>query len=168
MQINLEQYIDNVFRFALTLTSDRHLAEDLTQECFLRAHMRKKQLNNHAASRSWLFQILINLWKDHLKKKRIEPDESLELDFVPSGMPPQEAFVQQEQCKQIIGMMQSLPERQRAVLFLSAVERLTNREIAELLEASENTIKANLSIARKTMRKKILKQTQPTPVNQQK
>ena len=158
VQINIEQYVDNVFRFALSLTRDRHLAEDLTQECFLKAYQRKRQLRSQSAAKSWLFQILINLWKDHLKTNRDHASGSMELELLADYSRPDDKSVQRENYNWIVGQMQLLPDQQRTVLFLSAVEQLSNLMIAELVGSTMNSVKANLSIARKTMRQKLMQQ----------
>lgn len=162
MQVNLEQYVDNVFRFALSLTRDRHLAEDLTQECFLKAHKSKKQLKVAESAKAWLFQMLMNLWKDHVKKKRIHRADQ-EVETLGSlALPPEQELIQRERCAHVLMMMQSLPSRQRNVLFLHSVEKLRNTEIANLLEINENSVKANLSMARKAMRKRLQQSTTET------
>ncbi|MEM7454948.1 MAG: RNA polymerase sigma factor [Planctomycetota bacterium] len=148
---NLEPFIDRVFRFALSLSRDRHLAEDLTQECFLRAVRSADQLKDELAIRSWLFRITLNLWKDYCKKKRISFHEG-DWDVPGAGLPPLERLVQIETRQSAIELMQTLPDKQRTVLFLSAVEQLSNSEIASLLNTNENAVKSSLSIARKRMR----------------
>lgn len=155
VQLNFEQYVDNVFRFALSLSNDWHVAEDLTQECFLRAHQRQEQLQCVTVVKSWLFKILLNLWKDNLKKRHVKTVDKLDIDFVDSIGRPEDNTIQQEACDHIVQQMQALPDQQRNVLFLSAVEQFSNREIAGLIQCSENSVKANLSIARKAMRKKL-------------
>ena len=164
MQIDFEQYVDNVYRFALSLTRDQHLAEDLAQECFLKAVSKTDQLKKHSAVKAWLFQILVNLWKDRIKKKQIELSEIEPLELPCPGDGPEIEMDRNEENEAVLKLMRSLPDRQQSVLFLNAVEKLSPKEISQLLEITENSVKANLSIARKTMRKKLLNQpTRTTP-----
>ncbi len=156
MRIDFEKYLDNVYRFALNLSRDPHLAEDLTQECFLRAHQRINQLKNARGVKPWLFQILVNLWKDNLKKKRPQYLNNEMLDPTDKATSPEVNQLEKEAYDQLINLMQTLPEQQRSVLFLKAVEQFSNSDIAKLLGKSENSVKANLSIARKTLRGKLL------------
>lgn len=155
MPESFEKHLDSVYRFALSLSRNRHLAEDLTQDCFLRAHQRSSSLKSATATKSWLFQILVNLWKDHLKKKRLNTNE-FAIESVFTNQDPQMLAQQNEQVHQLLDLMQTLPSRQRSVLHLSIVEQFSNSEIAVLLESTENSVKANLSIARNAMRKKIV------------
>lgn len=158
VQIDFEKYVDNVFRFALSLSNDWHVAEDLTQECFLRAQQRQGQLQSALVVRSWLFKIVLNLWKDQLKKKKIDAVDGTDGDFQGREGRPDEGLSQRESCEQIVRLMQTLPNQQRSVLYLSSVEQFSNREIATLIQCSENSVKANLSIARKSLRKKLRRQ----------
>ena len=148
---NLEPYIDRVFRFALALSRDRHVAEDLTQETFLRAYRSLDQLRKHNSARSWLFRILFNLWKDRCRKKRL-PLQDGDYEVEDRGARPLEVLIDAERQQSALQLMQALPAMQRNALFLSAVEQLSNGEISRLLETSENSVKASLSIARKKMR----------------
>jgi RNA polymerase sigma-70 factor (ECF subfamily) len=156
LYFNFEQFADNVFRFALSLTGDRHWAEDLTQDCFLKAHRNRNQLKDQNSAKAWLFQITANLWKDELKRKQIPVNDSKGVELPCKQAPPIDRQVEQENFQRIVDLMQDLPSQQRTVLFLSAVEQFSNSEIANLLGKTENTIKANLSIARKKMREKII------------
>lgn len=166
VQIDFEKYVNNVFRFALSLSNDWHIAEDLTQECLLRAHQRQHQLQSAEGARPWMFRIVLNLWKDRLKKKRIKATDALDMNMFGRDWSPEEALMQRESCQQIVQLMQSLPDQQRSVLYLSSVEQFSIREIAGLIKSSENSVKANLSIARKTLRKKLVRQVkqQESPI----
>ena len=156
----LDQYRNSVFRFALNLTNDWNKAEDLTQECLLRALKHSQQLNEKKAVLSWLFKILRNIWIDAVRKKRISI-----IEFDDQHL--SEVFWQKkcnqtnitETIEEVLRQMQSLPQRQREVLFLHAVEDFSIDEIATSLDLNRSAVKANLSLARKSMRK--LAQSQP-------
>ena len=152
MPIKFEPYIENLYRFALSLCGDRHLAEDLTQDCLLRAHRQSKQLNDATKLKSWLFQILHNLWKDQLKKKQLNIDHVDQSTLISNQFSPVNLSVQKEESRKLLNSMQLLPVQQRTVLFLRAVEQMTIDEIAEATGKTKNAVKANLSIARKSMR----------------
>lgn len=164
MQINLEPFVDQVYRFALSLTRDRESAEDLTQACLLKACQNQSQLVDEKAIRAWLFQILVNLRKDQFKKKHLITDSATDVDTLSHAAPtPTQIAIQNESQANIISMMQELPERQRTVLHLSAVEQMNIKEIATMLGSTDNAVKANLSIARKTLRKKLAQSERAEP-----
>ena len=157
MQINLEHFIDHLFRFALSLTRDPDAAEELTQDCLLRAMRKSSQLVEEEAVKPWLFQIMVNLWKDKLKKKRLDTDPSINVNglALPESTPQQHA-IQNETRTDILAMIQALPTRQRTVLHLAIVEQMSLDEIAATLSLTKNAVKANLSIGRKTLRKSLV------------
>lgn len=60
-----------IYNFLLHLSSDRELAEDLTQETFIRAFKSLKSLKNSEAFVSWLHRIALNLYRDEMKKPHL-------------------------------------------------------------------------------------------------
>ncbi len=155
MQIDFDQYVDGLYRFALSLTRDQHQAEDLTQECCLRAHQHRRQVKDQDKIKSWLFQIMHNLWKDQLKKKKPQTDNATVSEAVSSVLSPEKAASMQEQHERVLRWMQQLPNQQRSVLFLCVVEGFKQQEVAQLLGISLANVKATLSIARRKLTEKV-------------
>jgi len=153
----LEQHVPHVYRFALRLAGDPHRAEDLTQETFLRAWRHRKQLRNPDAARVWLFKITVNLWRDQLRRVRRGPNQADgSCDDHEARQPPADrAMVDQEDVQRALGAMDSLPGRQREVLYLRACEGLPVGQIADVLGISTEAAKASLSLARKAMRRRM-------------
>jgi len=153
----LEQHVPQVYRFALRLAGDPHQAEDLTQETFLRAWRRRKQLRDPGAARVWLFKITVNLWRDQLRRAQHGPEHADGLCEVHEGRqpPPERAMIDQEDVQRALGAMDSLPDRQREVLYLRACEGLSVGQIADVLGISTEAAKASLSLARKAMRRRL-------------
>ena len=147
-----EKHAEKVYRFALSLSRDVHTAEDLTQETFLRAIRTKSPLKDSSREKPWLFQILVNVWRD--RQRRSNRDESQLSDSDPPGnvFAPEQLAIQTEQKKLILQAMSKLPDQQRNALHLRSVEQLSISEIANLLDSNTNAVKANLSVARKKMR----------------
>lgn len=163
MNPDLEPWIDRVYRFALSLSRDRHAAEDITQECLLRAIRNREQLHDPKRIKAWLFRIVANVWNDRLRQRSRNREQTIASteDIAAKLRPIDDSLMQQEFQNQIFKTMQQLPDRQRTVLFLISIEELSQAEVASLLEISLGSVKANLSLARKTMRQ-ILK---PNPVH---
>ena len=157
MRALLEEYVPRVYRFALRLTGDRHQAEDLTQETFLRAWRSRGRLRDPARARPWLFRIAANLWRDQVRRGKRGPKRqhcSLD-DREGAKATPDRKLTDQEEVERILQTMDSLPSRQREVLYLHACEELSLAEIAGILEISAEAVKASLSLARKRMRRQL-------------
>lgn len=146
---------DRVYRFALTLSDDPHTAADLAQECMYRAYRQAPRMPPPERLPSWLFRTTRNLWRDYLRRERTRRRVTKELGLQCAGetTTADDQFEQQEELAQVLAAMQELPARQREVIFLRTVEQMSIREIASLLEMTRGTVKANLSLARKRMRK---------------
>ncbi len=151
----VQQHVGRVYRFALRLTGDRHLAEDLTQDTFAKAWQNRRRLRQPEAARAWLFRIAVNLWRDRLRQKRRRPksEEIAPDDCLSEGKPPDGELVDREDLQRTLDAMDLLPERQREVLYLHACEELSLAEIGNILDISPDAAKASLSLARKRMRR---------------
>jgi RNA polymerase sigma-70 factor, ECF subfamily len=150
----LAEFVPHVYRLALRLTGDRHRAEDLTQETLLRAWKRRDQLQEGRALRVWLFRIAANIWTDELRRRHLpgtEPDLLLD-DPICSSETPDRALETRESLAHALQLLDSLPVRQRTVLYLTAVEELSLSDVADILGIDKNTAKVHLSLARKRMR----------------
>ena len=154
MEAPLEEAVERVYRFALRLTGDSHQAEDLTQETILRGLRSGKMPSDPRAVRVWLFQIAANLWRDQARRAKHAPERAKSIDDEPAGRTasPMEKMIGAEQLERAIEMMDSLPERQREVLFLATCEGLSLAEVAETLEITTAAAKASLSLARRRKR----------------
>jgi RNA polymerase sigma-70 factor (ECF subfamily) len=150
----LEEWAPRVYRFALRLCDDPHIAEDLTQETFLRAWRHRARLRDDRAGGVWLFRITANLWCDQLRRgrSRVARAGPLEDDKPDRSQPPERLAAGREELKHALEAMADLPPRQREVLYLSACEGLSTAEIGSVLGVSADAVKASLSLARKSMR----------------
>jgi RNA polymerase sigma-70 factor (ECF subfamily) len=141
----------------MRLTGDRHRAEDLTQETFLRAWKRRQQLKHSHAARVWLFRIAANVWRDELRQRRSPRAKlfSLPDDAIGSQPTPDQSAETRESLADALKLLDDLPIRQRTVLYLVAVEALSLNEVGDILGIDTNTVKVNLSLARKRMREQL-------------
>jgi RNA polymerase sigma-70 factor (ECF subfamily) len=153
----LEEWLPRVYRFALRLSNDPHAAEDLTQETFLRAWRQRGRLRDERATRVWLFRIVVNLWRDQLRRGRLPLTRAGPLEGTePSpARSPEQVVAEQEDLRRALDALADLPPRQREVLYLSACEGLTTAEVADVLGISAEAVKSNLSLARKKMRQQL-------------
>ncbi len=152
-----EEYVPRVYRFALRLTGDPHLAEDLTQETVLRAWRHKSRLRDPNAARLWLFKIAANLWRDQIRQTSRNPEQADDgwQKRESTGPLPDRKLTEQEDVERAVAAIDRLPPRQREVLYLHACEGLSLAEITEILQISGEAAKASLSLARKKMRQQL-------------
>lgn len=151
---HLEEWVPRVYRFARRLTADAHVAEDLTQETFLRAWRQRDRLRETQAMKSWLFQITANLWRDRLRRSQSPIAQAKPLDDVQPcrNHAPYQVAAGQEELAKALAALDGLPPRQREVMYLCACEGVTPTLAAEVLGTTPEAAKANLSLARKKLR----------------
>lgn len=139
-------------RFARALTRNPDVADDLVQDCLERA-IRKQSLWRPTGSlRSWLFRILLNVYRNDLRSRRRRP-EAVPFDGLPeepavlSGQPERLALAETARA------MQRLPLDQREALLLVAVEGMSYREAASVLAVPVGTLMSRLGRARVELRR---------------
>lgn len=161
MHDGLAAHVPHVYRLAMRLTRDPHRAEDLTQETFLRAYQNSHQLKDDRAARAWLFRIAVNLQNDEVRRPALSRPKLVPLpeDLSGGGLSPDRAAESKDDLAAALKLLDTLPPRQRTILFLTMVEDLSLGEVCEILGINKNTAKVNLSLARKRMREALEKGT---------
>jgi len=146
--------IPSLMRFAVRLTGDLHSAEDVVQESLLRAARSASGFEGRASIRTWLTQIMINVYRTQraAARKTEEFDESQHLKPTASSEQLLESQETQEQLRELI---QQLPDRQREVLILTAWEDYSVPEVAELLGITAQNVYSNLSAARARLKQSL-------------
>jgi RNA polymerase sigma-70 factor, ECF subfamily len=147
-------YRPRIFRFLLASLRDRDTAENLTQDCFLKAYMGRAHFRGDASLSTWLMKIAMNLLRDHLRSKRLRfwtktRETALDpidvSDWVPDGRSsPEEEYIARTQVKSIWETVSTLPAKQRSVFVLRFVEEMELKEIAELTGMNPSTVKTHL------------------------
>ncbi len=150
----LEKLLPQVYRCAQRLARDSHRAEDLVRDTVLRALQHVDDPPERDSLRPWLFRITANLWKDQ-QKKAAPNFTPLTSDFAATGPSEESQVDDREHLQQILSQMDSLPERQRAVLHLYAVEDMTAKQIAQVLGLTPQNVRVHLHYARTAMRNRI-------------
>ncbi len=149
-----------IFRFLLASLRDRESAENLTQECFVRAYRARQQFRGASSVPTWLLQIAANLVRDHegsgrLKfwRRALQKDVMEVADFVPDRQQSAESMMAvKQQVAAIWRVAAKLSERQRTVLLLRFVEDLDLAEIATVTGMKLGTVKTHLFRALEAVR----------------
>jgi RNA polymerase sigma-70 factor, ECF subfamily len=155
-----DQYYPRVKRVILGLVRDEWVADDLTQETFVRVQDRLGDLKDPSKLSSWIFRIAYNLCQDHFRAagKSVlngEADEE-EMGVVEEGSV-QKAFEQHQMSACVQEEIDRLPESLRTVLLMSDGMEFSQREISEVLGITVENVKVRLHRARKKL-KELLQQ----------
>ena len=150
----VEPLIPALRRYARALMRDRAGADDLVQDCLERAVSRWYQRRDGDV-RAWLFTILHNLAVSQFRKaasrgRHVAIDETNEDSFGEAASQEQKLIYQD-----VLAKLARLPEDQRAVLLLVAVEDLSYAEAAKMLGIPVGTVMSRLSRARERLQQEI-------------
>jgi RNA polymerase sigma-70 factor (ECF subfamily) len=163
------EYQSSVLHFLFRYLKDRHRAEDLTQEVFIRVFRSRERYRPTARFRTWLFTIALRLAMNEIRglrrRRRVfgervtgrpesdastwkvasEPVDHREVQPI--------ARLEEAELSEVLGrLIQALPPGQRAAVLLSRGEELSYREVAEVLGVTAMAVKSLLMRARETLR----------------
>ena len=158
----VELYRPRIFRFLLASLRDRESAENLTQDCFVRAYQARDQFRGAASVGTWLMQIAANLVRSHESSSRVKfwrrsLSSGVELteigDLVEDReQSPEAVAIARENVAAIWNAVGKLSERQRTVFLLRFVEDMDLLEIAAVTGMKEGTVKTHLFRALQAIR----------------
>jgi RNA polymerase sigma-70 factor, ECF subfamily len=155
-----------VHRFLLMLLRDPDEADNLTQECFLRAYQNLASFRGESSLETWLLRIAANLARDHVRNRKAsfwrrllglddEADNGAAAD-VPSGeASPEQVLLAREDVRSVWEVANQLSQQQRAVFLLRFVEEMELTEIADALGLQVGSVKTHLFRALQTVRGKL-------------
>ncbi len=147
-------YRDNerkVFALCLRMSCDAALAEELTQEVFVRAWRKLSTFRGESAFSSWLYPMAVNVALTERRSRRRRETRIFATDD-PARLEPAPASPRPEQGFDLEKALATLPPGARAVFVLHDVEGRTHEEIATLLGLATGTSKAQLHRARRLLR----------------
>jgi RNA polymerase sigma-70 factor (ECF subfamily) len=151
----VERYWSRVYRWLHGLTLRRHLAEDLTQDVFLRAWSALPQLRQDVCFRAWLFRIARNCLTDSRRDPRSAPPAPL-ADSFSDRQPGPEALVLARESETLLrDACTELPLPLRAALLLWTQEGLPYSDIAQVLEITEETARWRVCRARQLLLRRL-------------
>jgi RNA polymerase sigma-70 factor, ECF subfamily len=151
-----------VHRFLLMLLRDSDEADNLTQECFLRAYQSMSSFRGESSLETWLLRIAANLARDHVRNRRtsfwkrllgLSDDGDGWAESVPAPeASPERALLVREEVRAVWDAANQLSQQQRAVFLLRFVEDMELNEIATVLGLQVGSVKTHLFRALQTVR----------------
>lgn len=145
----LVAHIPSLRRYARALTGDAWLADDLVQDTLERACDKWRLWTAGTDLRAWLFTLMHNLFANQARRappQRTPVDVDELADQLPAPDAPPERRIDLQRC------LLQLPDEQRAVLLLVALEDLSYDEVARILGVPAGTVMSRLSRGRSRLR----------------
>jgi RNA polymerase sigma-70 factor (sigma-E family) len=145
------RHADGAVRLAFLLTGDRHAAEDIAQDAFVRLFGRFQDLRSPDAFEVYLHRTVVNLSRDRFRRLKLERDRATEVNtFRPS-----EDTSKIEDRELIRKTLRGLPQRQQEALVLRYYLDLSEQQTAEVLQCSVAAVKSLVARATASLRKRM-------------
>lgn len=161
----VEIYKNSVYQICYRMLGNRHEAEDMAQEAFIRAYVNINSFNQNLKFSTWLFRIATNLCIDRIRKKK--PDYYLDAEVsgtegltmysqIPSNTPLPEAELESMELQEMVQKeILKLPEKYRSPIVLKYMEDLSLNEISEILDLPLGTVKTRIHRGRESLRQQL-------------
>ena len=147
---------NKLFRLALRITLNREEAEDVVQDTMIKVWNARERWQDLESIEAFSLTIARNLSLDRIKKKENQNDsiENEKIEQPDTASTPSERMIQKDKLDIVRKMIDELPEKQRSCLQLRDIEGKAYREIAEILEITEEQVKVNIFRARQTVKQR--------------
>ncbi len=158
----LEAMRPRLYRLAYAWCHDASLADDLAQDTLAKALGRGDQLRDAGSLEGWLFAILNNCWRDHLRGRREFLDvEELDELVLAHDESPERLYARRQATLRVRDAIGALPLAQRQVITLVDIEECSYAQVAQVLDVPVGTVMSRLSRARQAIRKDLSKEYMP-------
>ncbi len=151
---------NELYRLALRITMNAAEAEDVVQETMMKVWNRRDQWEQIESIEAFCLTICRNLSLDKVRRMDNQT-QSLDAAYDPKDMGvssnPEEQAIQSDRIRLVRQMISQLPEKQRSCMQLRDMEGKSYKDIAAILDITEEQVKVNIFRARQTIREKFKK-----------
>lgn len=153
-----DRYYSQIYRTANAITHDSTVAEDITQDCFLRLHRYANRIDTSLPLAPWLYRVTVNLsytWVSRHKKRRVSLEAVVDYLMSPARNAPDQLAESAGLQQEIRQAIRELNFNQRVVVVLHYLNGQSLEDIAEILECPVGTVKSRLYYARENLRHRL-------------
>jgi RNA polymerase sigma-70 factor (ECF subfamily) len=162
----VRRYQRKVYRVLLLMLKNPDDADNMTQECFLRAYTSMQSFRGECSVQTWLMRIAVNLARDHVRNRRagfwkrllrIGEGSVITAEHEPVSVraSPEQGMLAREELDAVWLAVDNLSPRQKEVFILRFAEEMELKEIAEVLNLRTGTVKAQLFRAVTSVREQV-------------
>jgi RNA polymerase sigma-70 factor (ECF subfamily) len=155
----VRRYTRKMINLAYQITGDRDLAEDISQETFLRAYKSAPRYTEMAKFSTWLYTIAINLCRNELRRRKFKPysleemaereeEGKIRIDIADERSKPDTDLERKETTYHVRKAIAMVPSKFRVALVLRDIQDLTYGEIGGILNLPEGTVKSRINRGR--------------------
>lgn len=156
-RVLVERYMKHAYNVAYNFVNDHDDAEDVAQEAFVRVYQSLHSFRGEAEFGTWLYRIVANLSFNRLRQRKSVQKREVALNdqtlhqFATEAVdcPPHDVHAYIER------VLHELPTLQRAVVILRHLNGMSTRQVSEILQCTEGTVKTHLHRGLRKMRSKM-------------
>lgn len=152
----MHTYTDYLFRIAYYYVKDSHMAEEIVQDVFMKLYC--SNYVEQGELKAYLSRITANASKDYLKSWAYRKIKLTEKLFSKENVLHRDHLVHKEELNTIDKAILALPLKQREVIVYYYLESLSTKEISELVERPESTVKSRLKSGRDLLKQNLAKE----------
>lgn len=170
-QILVKSCAGKLYNMIYRLCGNRHAAEDISQEAFVRAYVKIKSFRGDCSFSSWVYSIAVNTWKnsirsdirrkgflhDSLDETMESEDGGVKTQYADPGEGADTAAEKNYAGEKISKALLGLDEKDRVIIVLRDLQEKSYEEIAAIVRVPCGTVKSRLSRAREALRLKLIK-----------
>lgn len=167
----VKKYANKIFNFALRLSGNREMAQDIAQDTFINAFTGIKNFQQKSSFSSWLYRIAVNCWKNKVRyEKRRFFSKHISIDeIIDSGDKPVRREIVSEndnvvfkvetkiRVEEVQKILNTLDYESKVIIILRDILEKEYEEISEIMKIPLGTVKSRLSRARQELRQKFFK-----------
>jgi RNA polymerase sigma-70 factor (ECF subfamily) len=156
-QLLFETYKDKVFSIAVYSSGDRAVAEDVTQQIFLKLFTAIRQFRGDSEFTTWLYRLVVNACHDERRRsRRLLPwGESVAMSNPADKKPQEKQFARLEVAEAVRAAIGELKPKFRLPILLKYIEGLSYEEIATVMGCSKGTVASRLNRGHSQLAKRL-------------
>ncbi len=148
-----------VYNLALRMSADPDVAEECTQETFVRVHRHLAKFRGDSGLKTWIFRIAVNCGRSRLRRRsrrlsRFQPSDPERFEReVDARRNPEERTVDRDLAARLIALLPELEPHYREAVILRDIEGLSYRQIGTVLGVRPGTVRSRIARGREALRR---------------
>lgn len=146
-----ERYVGKIYAKCISILKDEVAAKDATQEIFTKIFLNLSRFKEKARFSTWVYSITYNYCIDHLRRKKKQQDLFADEVENPPDLAEEEIsdkLILEIELDQLEKVLEILPDSDRMVLLMKYQDRMSIKEIAEVIDKSESAVKMKIKRAK--------------------
>ncbi len=161
LELIYKKYFTGLYYYAKKIVGNKTIAKDIVQDSFLKIWENKTSISIQTSLSAYLYKSIYNNSLNYLKHMQViekhKDSKKMQLEYAKeyysmSGEHGQSILIANELSQEIENAIENLPKKCKKIFKLSRLDGLKNREIADQLNISVNTVQTQMSIALKKLR----------------